>query len=443
LFAILTIVNKNRYMQNLKDAILTFKGVWYAKKILSKSQSMTKAEIYDFQLETLKKTLTHSYQRIPYYQKLFWKHDFDPYRFNSLDSLSCLPVLSKERVLSSPADFYSSKDIKNSVRLCTSGSTGNQMVAYASERQWIVEQAAIWRQWSWAGYKFRDKMAIVRSHSPRQNEPLTRFDRLRNWLYMSPYHLDESTILFYLKILTKWKPKILRGYPSSIYLLARIARLHNIQIPSLKVAFTASEVLSDEYRYEIETAFNIQVFDHYGQAEITAMLHECEQHSGMHILEDYAYTELLPSDIPDQFRLIATNLFNESMPLIRYDTCDLVVPEENECLCGRNFRLIRKIIGRSDQLLMHRDGFFLPSVNFYTYFAKRDDIFRFQIVQNSENDVKVFIQFRKVKDKKIKYEEIYKEMDLRFGGSVELVETSDFTVTGEGKFNVVVQKMKF
>jgi phenylacetate-CoA ligase len=430
-------------MFSFNDHLLTLKGIMYAGTTLCKTQYMSTDEIIEFQINELRKTLIYAYQRIPFYQNLFWKCDFDPYLFVSLDSLSKLPILSKETVLANPADFYSSNEMSKSIRLRTSGTTGNPLVAYASKRQWIVEQAAVWRQWSWAGYKFRDKMAIIRSHAPQHNEPLTKFNRLKNWLYMSPYHLDEETVLKYLQILKKWKPIVLRGYPSSLYIMARTAHLHKIKIPSLKFGLTASEVLSEEYRAEIESVFNIKVFDHYGQAEITTMLHECERHSGMHILEDYAYTELLPTTKKNEYKLIASNLFNESMPLIRYDTGDLVIPSTEKCTCGRNFRLIQKIIGRSDQLLIHSDGYFLPSINFYTYFAKKDEIFRYQIIQNSISEVKVLIQFRESKNKQIIHEEISEEMNTRFGGSVELIESTDFTVSGEGKFNTVVQNIKF
>jgi len=430
-----------RYLKQFKDINLTFRGLLYSNRVLRKTQYMTKNQLVEFQVTALKQTLIHSYERIPFYQKLFWNHDFDPYNFTNLSSLSCLPVLSKESVLSNPADFYSSKYINKSVRLTTSGTTGNPMVAFASERQWVVEQAAIWRHWSWAGYRFRDKMAIVRSYAPKKGEPLIKYDHLRNWLYMSPYHLDEPTVLSYLQTLIDWQPKILRGYPSSLYLLARIARIHNIQLPSLKVAFTASEVLSDDYRFEIEKAFDVHVFDHYGQAEITTMLQECEQHSGMHILEDYAYTELLPSDTKDQYRLIATNLFNESMPLIRYETGDLVIPEKVSCSCGRNFPLVKNILGRPGQLLVHHDGYYLPSVNFYTFFSKRDEVFRFQIIQSKADEIKILIKFREDKNNKICFQEINDEMNLRFGCPVELVETNEFITSGEGKFNAIIQKV--
>ena len=39
------------------------------------------------------------------------------------------------------------------------------------------------------------------------------------------------------------------------------------------------------------------------------------------------------------------------MPLIRYDTKDLVVADGSKCSCGRNFPTIKKISGRESSLL--------------------------------------------------------------------------------------------
>ena len=119
-------------------------------------------------------------------------------------------------------------------------------------------------------------------------------------------------------------PPFLRGYPSSLALLARFALDEGLRVPSLKAALTASESLTPAHRTVVREAFGIEIFDHYGQAEISCMLHECESHDGMHVLEDYGVVELVPTGDAGRFRLIATNLQNTAMPLIRYDTGDIV-----------------------------------------------------------------------------------------------------------------------
>ena len=430
-------------ISKLDDYLLTVKGYFKSKNFMNKSQYFSNDEIKEYQFKAIYKLLNDVCRYIPYYKNLFWEYDFDVSNFDNLNQIKKLPVLNKQKVLDSPHEFISATYALKGLELSTSGSSGTPLKTYASKNQWIIEQAAIWRHWRWAGYNLRDKIAVVRSYAPKNEEPIFKLDKLKNWLYISPYHLSEKNVIQILNKLKKWEPKFLRGYPSSLYVLAKIARNNNIKIKSLKGAFTASEVLTDSYREEIEETFQIRVFDHYGQAEITTMMHECEEHRGLHILQDYAFTEFEDTDVKEEKKLIATNLFNYAMPLIRYDTGDRVIIDEKQCACGRNFPKVKKIIGRSDSLLMHKKGYFIPSINFYTFFSKINEISKFQIIQYTLNDIEIKIQIINENNfNNLKYH-IENEMNERFGTKVFINFTDDFLMSEGGKCNPIIQKISY
>jgi phenylacetate-coenzyme A ligase PaaK-like adenylate-forming protein len=50
-------------------------------------------------------------------------------------------------------------------------------------------------------------------------------------------------------------------------------------------------------------------------------------------------------------RLLVTNLFNRTLPLIRYELDDLVTLSPDPCPCGRPLRVIAALEGRSDDIL--------------------------------------------------------------------------------------------
>ena len=429
-------------MNSITDLLLTARGFILARDKMQKTQYYNRDEINRLQIEELKKTLVACYSTIDYYRELFWQRDFDPFNFCDISELSKLPILTKKEILASPQSFFSSAEISRAVKLHTSGTTGNPMTAYTSHKQWVVEQAAIWRHWWWAGYKFRDRMAIFRSYSPKSDEPIYYLDRARNWLYISPYHLDQKSVEDTLSLLQKWSPKFLRGYPSSLFLVAKVAISSSIELPSIKGILTASEVLSDEHRVTIESAFKAKIFDHYGQAEISAMAHECEEHQGLHFLEDYAHVEFL--DIDDSFekKLIATNLHNSAMPLLRYDTGDRVVVHKEQCGCGRAFKMVRRISGRADQLLVHKTGYFIPSVNLYTFFSKISEVVRFQVIQNSQDELEVCVQLLKDADANSTEKIIKRELEEKFGSRIYVHVNTQFLLSGEGKCNPIVQRIR-
>lgn len=423
-----------------QDKLLTLKGRLFQNQIRN-FEKFTKDQIKDYQLQKIKSLLSSAYREVSYYRDLFWKIGFDPQSFEQLSDLKKLPILSKDDVRENYYALISGKRMTNSIKLATSGTTGERLEVYTSPEQWIIEQSAIWRHWHIAGYKFRDKMAIIRSYSPKKNEKFYKFNNFKNWLYISPYHLNEKYFEEIFDLLIKWKPKYIRGYPSSIYLLARYALKKDIKLKSLKGILTASEKLTLNYRKVIEKAFKVRVFDHYGQAEISVMFHEWDDHTGMNHLDYYGYAELIETDDKSVFKLIATNLHNKVMPLIRYDTGDYIRLDQNIKKDGKsNFLKVSEIIGRSDDLLLNSNGEFIPSVNFYTFFSDIKEIIRFQfIIDEKDIELKLLIDKEARESDIINY--VQNEMSIRFGKKINIISTDKFIQSEEGKFSAFIKKI--
>ena len=67
------------------------------------------------------------------------------------------------------------------------------------------------------------------------------------------------------------------------------------------------------------------------------------------------------------------------MPILRYDTGDLAIVEDDKCKCDRNGIVIKNIIGRQDQLIRTPICHDIPSVNLYTMFEHYLEIIQWQI----------------------------------------------------------------
>jgi phenylacetate-CoA ligase len=192
----------------------------------------------------------------------------------------------------------------------------------------------------------------------QEKPPYWRVNRAENMLMLSSYHLGESAAPAYLDSLARFDPVVIQAYPSSIGFLATWMRSTGVRYRgiSLRGIVTSSETLSDVRRKEIENAFGCRVFDWYGQFERVAAIGTCE-HGRHHLLSDYSFVEMLPSD-EGLFELVGTTFHNLSMPLIRYRCGDLVrpAPVSERCACGRSFPLIEEIIGRIDDSIKLANG---------------------------------------------------------------------------------------
>jgi len=137
----------------------------------------------------------------------------------------------------------------------------------------------------------------------------------------------------------------------------------------LRIGFFGAEPWSDGMRHQIEYALGLEPYDVYGLTELggPGVAAECREHDGLHILEDYFYAEVIDPHsgraVPDgvEGELVITSLRREATPVLRYRTRDRSVLVAEPCRCGNPARRIRKVSGRTDDLLMLNGGNVFPS----------------------------------------------------------------------------------
>ena len=149
--------------------------------------------------------------------------------------------------------------------------------------------------------------------------------------------------------------------------MSRYAKKQGIQLDHLKSILIASEFLSKDHRDEIEKTFSVKIFNHYGQAETSCMFHQLfSDDDNLYNLEYYGHAELIPTSKTKIYKLVATNLWNDVMPLIRYDTGDLV--NEKQYSKKIKFLGIKNIYGRRAEYLVNANNEMIPATQFYTFF---------------------------------------------------------------------------
>lgn len=137
----------------------------------------------------------------------------------------------------------------------------------------------------------------------------------------------------------------------------------------LRVGFFGAEPWTDGMRQEIERGLGLEAFDIYGLTELggPGVGVECHRHDGLHLFEDHYFAEVIdpetgavvPPGRPGE--LVLTSLRRHASPVIRYRTRDRTVLIDEPCSCGSPFRRIRKIRGRTDDMLVVRGENVFPS----------------------------------------------------------------------------------
>jgi phenylacetate-CoA ligase len=164
---------------------------------------------------------------------------------------------------------------------------------------------------------------------------------------------------------------VVHATPSFLLHVESIMRAEGVDHGSLclKRAFAGAEPYSEDTRRRIEKLLGIDVYNSYGLSEMNGpgVAFECQAKDGMHLWEDGYIGEIIDPEtlepLPDgeTGELVLTCLCREATPILRYRTRDLSAFYTGPCACGRTHRRLRRITGRTDDMLIINGVNLFPS----------------------------------------------------------------------------------
>ena len=160
-----------------------------------------------------------------------------------------------------------------------------------------------------------------------------------------------------LRVLVETNPQLVVCYPSHLRQIAEMASQEQIERIRPLLVSVSSEMSSQSERDVLSEIFGCPVLDNYSSEEMARIASQCSEKS-YHVFEDMNYIETVGGDgspTDGLGKIVATNLHNFAVPLIRYEQNDLAELEAPGCACGRNFRRLRNLQGRQN------DSFTMPS----------------------------------------------------------------------------------
>ena len=143
------------------------------------------------------------------------------------------------------------------------------------------------------------------------------------------------------------KPEILEGEPVYLSLLARAAAKRKVQLPSLQVIILTYGKPSRQHGHRLAEIFPAAQVDLYGSTEAGYIFVGDAFQDNLRVIDENAFVELVPwHGLPDVFQTQVTTRHRRAMPLLRYNTGDIV----------RRFPTGFRILGRERDLYLRPDG---------------------------------------------------------------------------------------
>jgi len=327
---------------------------------LLKSQWHSPEQLAEIQASGLRSLVNHCYRDIPYYRRLFEGLGLTPDDIRGPEDLPKLPLLTKQEVRDNSGALLAPEMKKyHPVLMRTGGTTGTALQFYVDRFANMMEFATVWRHWGWAGYRFGDRFCDLRGRIIKTAGPWS-YDARLNALFLSSYRLTRELVPEYARKLRRFKPRILRGYPSAINFFAQLLREAGIDDIRPRAVVTSSETLLAHQRQNLEEVFGCRVFDTYGLEERCCAAGQCPE-GGFHIDSEYGILGVVdgagrPVAPGEEGEIVATGLATRVMPFLNYRTNDLARLSTRRCSCGRGLPLIESITGRVEDMVVTPDG---------------------------------------------------------------------------------------
>jgi phenylacetate-CoA ligase len=436
--------------------------LWYCYE-LSRNQWLGSVQLNQLQEKRLRSITNHAYDNVPLYREKFDAHGVKPEDIRSLEDIQKLPFTTKQEVRDSTSDRGMARgfDLTDCIRVSTSGTSGGSMAVFYDKR---------FMDYCMAAWRFRKRMALGvkpwqkvmvieyggpaapkkdtggekvetrRKSQGRQSlGPMVSLLRGREKTVTVASDADEV-----LNQMLKFRPKLIRGTPSYLRLLAEAMAERGIEGLDDMVVRTEGEVTDEETRRYLESSFRCRVFDEYSSWDFGNGAWQCTEREGYHIDADMLMMEVVRGDERvspgERGEIVVTNLLNYAMPLIRYRVGDIGVLDDRTCPCGRGLPLLKSIEGREADCFTLPGGQLITPRTVMTTIQGTRGVSRYQAVQESTERVRIELM-RRADDRDVSTDELEARCHGILGQDMEI----DISITDRmnlrAKFRPVISKL--
>ncbi|MCL2630750.1 MAG: phenylacetate--CoA ligase [Firmicutes bacterium] len=333
-------------------------------------ECMAREEKRALQSERLISTVKLVYESVPAYRKKMDLAGVKPCDIKSISDIVKLPFTTKQDLRDGYPFGMFSADMEDIVRVhASSGTTGKLTVVGYTENDIKIWAECCARSLAGAGGTKKSLLHVAYGYGLFTGGLGLHYGG--ELLGLSVVPVSSGNTARQIQLLKDFKTDIICCTPSYAVFLADELEKAGVDPKelSLKSGLFGAEPWTEEMRKDIEKRLNLKAYDIYGLSEILGpgVAGECEKQSGCHIWDDHFYPEIVhektlkPLADGKAGELVFTTLTKEGIPLIRYRTRDITAITNEPCPCGRTSPRIKRIAGRSDDMLIIRGVNIFPS----------------------------------------------------------------------------------
>lgn len=333
-------------------------------------ETLPRPELEQLQLKRLRQTVRRVAGQTAFYRQKFAETGFKPGSIKSLADLRRLPFTTSADLRANYPAGLLVNGKQEVIRLHTSsGTTGKPKALYFSRKDVNQSAELIARCLVMTGVEKKDILQNMMTYGLFTGALVMHYGAEKLGMMVIPAGPGNSEKQ--LLLMQDFRSTVLHTTPSYALYFADFIEKKGVNAKkdlALRKAYIGAEPYTEETRHKIEEALGVDVYNSYGLSEMNGpgVAFECEAKNGMHLWEDNYLLEIvdpqtgepLPDGHPGE--LVLTSLCREAMPIIRYRTRDITAIIPEQCACGRTHRRLKRITGRSDDMLIVRGANIYP-----------------------------------------------------------------------------------
>jgi phenylacetate-CoA ligase len=357
----------------------------------------SRERLLEHQRRCVQELIAHAVEHSPYYREVLGPGDFASQPTLSKETLMaewdrvvCDPRLRRADVDAHASGPHAAQPYLGEFQIfSTSGASGLRGLFAYGPPDWAVALASTMRAMIWSGARPGERVIGIGS-PPGVHMSQRIYAHLGTAAAGTPQICALTPLGEMVAALNEFQPEVLLGYPSVGALLAAEQLAGRLRIAPRMIAF-GSEPLTVETRERVEAAWGIDPGEYYVSTEAPMIATSTPQRPRvLEIFDDLHVIEAVDEDgrpVPDGTpgaKVLVTNLYNRTLPLIRYELADRITisPEPNRA--GRPYRRLAGIDGRTaDTLTFPAAGGGTVSVlplRIGAPFARLPEVRQFQVV---------------------------------------------------------------
>ncbi len=331
---------------------------------------MSRSKMRELQSKRLCELVERVYKNVPFYREKMDAIGLKPTDIKSIEDIAKLPFTSKQDLRDNYPFGLFAVPMKEIVRIhASSGTTGKPTTVGYTRNDLEIWKEVVSRSFSMCGIGTDDVMQVAYGYGLFTGGLGAHYGAEEVGASVIP--ISGGNTRRQLQLMSDYGSTVLACTPSYALHLADAMPEYGYSLSDIKLkkGVFGAEPWTENMRIELEKKWGIRAYDIYGLSEIMGpgVSNDCEHHVGLHVHEDHFYPEVVhpetnePLSEGEEGELVFTTLTKEGIPLIRYNTRDLSTLYFEKCSCGRTLVRMKKITGRSDDMLIIRGVNLFPS----------------------------------------------------------------------------------